>query len=77
MGKSNSAVGWGFLAGALIMLAADAVHWFITPHPEASTVRTALVAAQLIASIALAVWAWKKGRALERGDRQGMAARGL
>jgi hypothetical protein len=66
MKSMESPVALGVLAGALLMLAADAAHWFITPHPEASGIRTALVAVQLIAGLALSVWAWRKGKELER-----------
>jgi hypothetical protein len=62
----NSPMEWGFASGALLMFAADAGHWFIAGHPDASTTRTVLVTAQLVISVALAIWSWRKGKMLER-----------
>lgn len=47
----------GMAAGIFIMLAADAVYWFISSWtPEVSTGRTILVAIQLVVGISVAAW---------------------
>lgn len=63
---TQSSTAWGVLAGLMLGLSAQAVHWFLTPHPEASTLWTGLVVMQLVVAAALGVWAWRKGRGLER-----------
>jgi hypothetical protein len=47
----------GVLAGALIMVGADSLHWFITPaaHPGASTGRTLAVALQAVLAFGIAI----------------------
>lgn len=64
-----SPVNWGLLSGTLMMLSAHAVYWFIGGPNDASTTRLLLVWTQLLASAALAVWAWRKGKELERGSQ--------
>jgi type II secretory pathway component PulM len=47
----------GLLAGVLIVVALDAVYWFIsTWRPDTSRVQTILVAIQALVSIVGAVW---------------------
>ena len=50
--------GRGALFGFLVTMAADGVHWLITPmaHPEASTARFYAVVAQIVVCIAVAAW---------------------
>lgn len=72
--KARSAVAWGVLAGVLIMVAAHAGHWFITPHPEASTIRTVMVAVQLVVAALAAVWAWRRGLSEAESDRTARTA---
>lgn len=64
--NGHSPVTWGFLSGALTMLSAHAVYWFIGGPNDASTTRVVLVWVQLLASAVLAVWAWSRGKRLER-----------
>lgn len=45
----------GLLAGTLMMLGANAVHWFIS-HPEVSTSRTVMVGLQLAIGLGGAAW---------------------
>lgn len=66
-GRWQSPTTWGFLSGALLLIAADAVHWFFTPHPDAGTTRTLFVAAQLVLGGLGALLAWRKGKSLESG----------
>lgn len=66
-GRWRSPTGWGLLAGVLLMLSADAAHWFFTPHPDATSTRMALVAAQLVLCALGALWAWRRGKHLEGG----------
>jgi hypothetical protein len=61
-----SPMDWGFASGALLIFAADAGHWFIVGHPDASTARTVLVTVQLVLGLVLAIWSWRKGKKLER-----------
>jgi antibiotic biosynthesis monooxygenase (ABM) superfamily enzyme len=46
----------GVLAGMCLFIAANAMHWFITPHPDASTARQFGVAAQLVVCLAIVWW---------------------
>ena len=41
----------GLIAGVLLMLAASAVHWLLTGHPDASPARTGAVTAQLVVGL--------------------------
>jgi hypothetical protein len=41
-------------------------HWLITPHPDASAVRTVLVVAQLLGGCSFFLWALWKVRQLGR-----------
>ena len=58
----------GVAAGMLLVLGADALHWFITPaaHPGASATVTAAMAAQavvgLLGAVAVAVYRWRVSR---------------
>jgi hypothetical protein len=67
--QTHSPTWWGLLAGLSLGVSAQAIHWYITPHPDASPLVAALVAVQLVVAAALGVWAWRRGRALERADR--------
>jgi len=55
---NQKAFDWGVLAGILLMLGADALHWFITPmrHPDATTVNYVATAVQAIVGIGGAGW---------------------
>lgn len=67
-GSGRSPTVWGFLSGALLLISADAIHWFFTPHPDAGTTRTLLVAAQLVLGGLGSILAWRRGKRLESGD---------
>jgi hypothetical protein len=69
--RSSSPTFWGFLSGALVVIAVDAARWFFTPHADATTTRGALAAAQLVIGAVLALWAWRRGSSLERGGGSG------
>lgn len=64
--QTHSPTWWGVLAGINIGVSAHAVNWCITPHPDASALRTTLVAVQLVVAAVIGVWSWRKGKALER-----------
>jgi hypothetical protein len=55
---SQKTFGAGMLAGALFIVAADTVHWLITPmsHPDASDARWAGVVAQGVICALVALW---------------------
>ncbi len=44
----------GVAAGMLLIIGAQALHWFITPHPDASSAREVAVALQAIVSFGTA-----------------------
>ncbi len=48
----------GVIAGMCLVIAANALHWFITPaaHPDASTARQFGVAAQVVVCLAILWW---------------------
>ncbi len=46
----------GLIAGMLLMLGAQAVYWFIGGHPDASSVRTALVVVQCVVGLGGGAW---------------------
>ena len=54
------------IVAALLLgfIAAQGVHWLITPmgHPGAGTLRTILVSMQVLACLAGIVWLWRTGR---------------
>lgn len=52
----------GAMTGMLFILAADSLHWFITPaaHPVASTARSIGVAVQAVLFLAGAWWFWRR-----------------
>ena len=62
---TDSPTGWGALAGMMAAISAQAAHWFIA-QPTGSDLRTLLVTAQLLVAAAIAGWAWRRGKALER-----------
>jgi hypothetical protein len=72
--QTDSPTWWGVLAGLMFGASAHAVHWYITPHPEVSGLRTALVGAQLVVAAGIGVWSWRRGRALEQRSRLGREA---
>jgi hypothetical protein len=51
---------FGFLGGMMLMVAADGVHWLLTPlaHPDATALRSLLVIGQVVLGVVLAVWCW-------------------
>ena len=56
--SSKKAFDRGLLAGLLLMLGAQGVYWFITPHshPDAGSLRTALVAIQCLVGFGGGAW---------------------
>lgn len=66
-----NATGWGFVCGVSFMVAADAVHGFLSSPPGASTARTWAMAAQLVLGAAVALAAYRRGRSLEGGSDRG------
>lgn len=56
----NRARSFGFLGGLMLAMAAGGVFWLITPtaHPNATTLRSLLVIAQVVLGVVLAVWCW-------------------
>jgi hypothetical protein len=58
----------GILAGMLIMVGAVSGNWLITPaqHPDASTLRTMGVVAQLVLGIGVGVWLIVRERSLQK-----------
>lgn len=56
---------WGVVAGMLLILGADALHWFITPmqHPDASTMMRLAMGAQAVVGIGGGVWLIMRQRA--------------
>lgn len=44
----------GLVAGALLSVGGQALHWFITPHPDASSARVIAVALQALLSFGAA-----------------------
>lgn len=48
----------GFLAAALLVVGAQAVHWFLTPmaHPDATDLRTGMAALQCVLGIGGGLW---------------------
>lgn len=64
---SRRATVYAVLATAFGIAWGDAVHWFLTPHPEASTGRGVAVGTQLVVGFAGFVWAlWAWGRVRRR-----------
>ena len=54
---TTSSFNRGATAGALLMIGADAVHWFIDPvSADATTGRTAAVTIQAVVCLAIAAW---------------------
>lgn len=55
---SQKSFNTGMLAGALFIVAAQTVHWLITPmsHPDASDARWVGVVAQGVLCAAVALW---------------------
>ena len=56
----NRARSFGFLGGLMLAMAAAGVFWLITPtaHPNATTLQSLLVIAQVVLGVVLAVWCW-------------------
>ena len=46
----------GMVAGILLMVGAQAAHWFIAGHPDAGSVRMYLVVLQLVSGLGGAAW---------------------
>lgn len=57
---------YGFLCLLAALVFGDGLHWFITPHPEASRFRMWAVAAQVVLALALAVFSYVKLRRATR-----------
>jgi hypothetical protein len=57
----------GVLCGMLVIVAANGVHWLITPmaHPDAGSVATALVVAQVVVCAVGAAWLYARRRTFE------------
>ena len=60
----NSLFNRGLLTGMLLMLGAQAVHWFITPisHPDAGALRTTGVGVQAAIGFGGALWLFVRQR---------------
>ncbi|MGZ3332149.1 MAG: hypothetical protein ACXU91_12855 [Gemmatimonadaceae bacterium] len=58
----------GVLAGMLIVFGAVSGNWLITPaqHPDASTLRTIGVVAQLVLGIGVGAWLIVRERSLQK-----------
>lgn len=55
-----------FLVLAGVLLVSHAVYWFTSGRSIAATdARTAAVIGQIVAGLALALWAWRRDRARE------------
>ena len=55
--NTTSSFNRGATAGALLMIGADALHWFIDPvSTSATTTRTVGVTIQAVVGIGMAVW---------------------
>jgi hypothetical protein len=55
--NTKSSFNRGATAGALLMIGADAVHWFIDPiSAGATTARTVSVTIQAVVCLSVAVW---------------------
>lgn len=56
--SSKKAFDRGMFAGILLMLGAQGLYWFITTsaHPDASSLRTALVALQCVVGFGGTLW---------------------
>ncbi|MFW6193678.1 MAG: hypothetical protein ACOC83_09360 [Gemmatimonadota bacterium] len=77
----SSPVHLGFLAGAALMVAADAASWFLGSPENAGSVRTWLVGGQLVVGVAICLWALHRGEAIQEarvrdGGDGGMAGDG-
>ena len=62
MPKSN-AFRSGMLAGILLAIAAQAVNWMISPHPDASQARKIAVVLQAVVALGLSIWLMFRERA--------------
>ena len=47
---------YGLMAGVLLMLAANAMHWLLTSHRDATPARTSAVVVQMLVGIAGSIW---------------------
>ena len=47
---------YGLITGVLLMLAANAAHWLLTSHPDATPARTSAVVVQMLVGIVGAIW---------------------
>jgi hypothetical protein len=56
----------GVLAGMLIAFGAFSGNWLITPHPDASTLRTIGVVVQAVLGIGVGAWLIVRERSLQR-----------
>lgn len=52
--------GYGAMTGVFAMIAASGGNWLITPHPDASGAHQIAVIAQVVVSIILAIWFWRR-----------------
>lgn len=62
--SSDQQFGRGAVFAFLLTMAADGIHWLITPmsHPDASDARTYAVVAQIIVCGAIAAWVYATRR---------------
>lgn len=63
MAQNDPRLSWHLLGFILLFLAADAVHWLVTPasHPGAPAVQTVLALVQAVGGAGAAFWAWHRG----------------
>lgn len=63
MAEKDTKLSWQLLAFLLLVVAAEAVHWLITPaaHPGAPPLQTVLVVLQAALASGAAFWCWHHG----------------
>lgn len=59
---STKAQQYGLLSFLSAMAGSQGVHWFITPHADASLLQTWAVAAQVFVGFAFAAFAYRRSR---------------
>ena len=64
--SKSSGFNRGVLAGLLIAVGAMSGNWLITPHPDASTLRTMGVVAQAVLAFGFGVWLIARERNLQK-----------
>ncbi|MGE3274637.1 MAG: hypothetical protein AB7O67_05965 [Vicinamibacterales bacterium] len=52
----SSAFNRGFVSACAVFIGGQAGQWLLTPHPDASSARAALVIVQLVSALGAAAW---------------------